>query len=82
MTRSIRLFLIKLLLRKGEAILFVINDWKKGTISVNTCACPNCKNYYWIQHFEIEAPVCCPFCAVKFSGFEVVTSEEMDKFRV
>lgn len=30
--------------------------------------CPLCKNYFFVQHVEIEQPTCCPYCHTVFAG--------------
>lgn len=55
-------------------------DGKQADVSC--CACAKCRNYFWVQHAEIEEPKFCPYCGVRFTITTGISGEEMNEIQV
>lgn len=62
--------------REDAAFIFTRADGIKA--DVDCCACNRCKNYFWVQHTDVERPSYCPYCGSKFTGVVPVTNDEIN----
>ncbi len=54
----------------------------KPYVPVSGVACTVCKNYFWVQHVEIQPPAFCPFCGIRFTDKKLISDEDMESKQV
>lgn len=43
---------------------------------VACCQCATCSNHFWIEHPETERPAFCPYCGIRFTHTDFLSSED------
>ncbi len=72
----------RLLLSEYRPVLIFVRAIDGAEVSLDWLGCVACKNYFWVQHSEIENPVCCPYCTQSFKGVRLVSNEEAAESQV
>lgn len=59
--------------------VFTRSDGEKFALDAGYCT--TCKNNFWFRYLEYEVPSFCPYCGVKFTGFEKIDNAKMKKLQ-
>ncbi len=62
--------------------VMVFTRWDGAKTNIDCCACPHCKNYFFVHRLTIEPPQVCPYCTHRFTGVARVTGEDMRKIQI
>lgn len=44
--------------------------------------CTRCKNYWFVRRADIELPLFCPYCGVRFEGAALISNAAMTRHQV
>lgn len=71
--------LIRRFFRRKQRATLVFTSHLGSKVEVGTVVCPKCTNYFFAPHLQFERPAFCCYCGLKFEGFVVKSTVDIEE---